>query len=786
MRVRKVAAAAAVVFGVLTVPAQSVAFAADPVPAAAAAALPSYIPLSPARLLDTRPGGPTIDGVGSGGGAVLPHQNRVLTVGGRGGVAPDAVAVALNVTATQGDANTVLTVYPTGQPMPVASNLNPKRGEDVANMVVAKLGAGGQVDIFNELGSIHVVVDVVGYFPSGSTFTATAPKRFLDTRAAGVGQTIDGQFVGTGVIGHHQVLNLQVGGRSAIPANASAVIVNLTGTQSNLGTFVTAYPTGQPLPSASNLNLTVNEDRPNLAVVRLGAGGQLSLYNGNGNVHLVADVVGWFPADDASFTSLTPARLLDTRTGFGQTIDGQFSGIGRVVAGAPLALTVTGRGGVPAAGVGAVVLNVTGTQADSWTLLSAYPSGESPPAASSLNYGPGQDLPNLVIAKVGADGRVMMANDVGSTHLVVDVLGWFPAGVSPVLSWGCPEGDLLVCSTGPTRPVPANILGFAPGNPPVAVATGPTHSLAVLTNGAVVAWGDNAAGQLGSGSRLPSPSPIAVKGLAAGSGVTQVAAGDRISVARKTNGSVVTWGLAALAPVPVTFAGNTSTVAQVFAAGNQAGAVMADGSLWAWQDNQTAATEIANAGVRSMAGGANHVLILMADSRVWGFGQNDRGQLGDMTNKARLNTAADGFAQVVNADLTTFQNVVAIAAGGNSSYAVKVDGSVWAWGDNTAGQLGNGATSPDPVRAPVAVSGLGAGAVAVPVVDGRPPLAAGAVHAVALKADGSVVAWGSNAKGQLGTGTPASSTVPVAVSGLGAGSGVKVVVASGYHTTVMS
>src|SRR5262249_10516485 len=147
--------------------------------------------------------------------------------------------------------------------------------------------------------------------------------------------------------------------------------------------------------------------------------------------------------------------------------------------------------GVPATGVGAVVLNVTASQPTEPTFVTVYPSGESRPLASNLNLVPGTDVPNLVIAKVGADGRVFLYNDRGATHLVADVVGWFPKVDSPVRTWGCPEWDTTTCIWTPVRPVPTDLDGFSPNNRPAAVATGANHSLAVLADGTVVAWGDN-------------------------------------------------------------------------------------------------------------------------------------------------------------------------------------------------------------------------------------------------------------------------------------------------------
>ena len=129
-------------------------------------------------------------------------------------------------------------------------------------------------------------------------------------------------------------------------------------------------------------------------------------------------------AADVDFTSLAPARILDTRTGIG--------GIAaKVGPGATVDATVTGTGGVPAGGVGAVVLNVTVTEPSSAGFLTVFPSGQPRPTASNLNFVPGQDVPNLVVAKVGAGGKVSVFNSVGTTHVIFDVVGWFASTTGP-------------------------------------------------------------------------------------------------------------------------------------------------------------------------------------------------------------------------------------------------------------------------------------------------------------------------------------------------------------------
>ncbi len=387
---------------------------------------PTYRGLSPARLLDSRGGQSTVDGLFVGGGVVGAGGVVELQVTGRGGVPLSGVgAVVLNVTSTEASAPSFVTVWPTGEERPNASSVNTEPGQDTPNLVIAKVGAGGRVSLFNDAGSGHLIADVVGWFPAGSAFTGLSPARLLDSR--GGQSTVDGLFVGGGVVGAGGVVELQVTGRGGVPlSGVGAVVLNVTSTEASAPSFVTVWPTGEDRPNASSVNTEPGQDTPNLVIAKVGAGGRVSLFNNAGSGHLIADVVGWFPAGSA-FTGLSPARLLDSRGGQ-STVDGLFVGGGVVGAGGVVELQVTGRGGVPLSGVGAVVLNVTSTEASAPSFVTVWPTGEDRPNASSVNTEPGQDTPNLVIAKVGAGGRVSLFNNAGSGHLIADVVGWFPAG----------------------------------------------------------------------------------------------------------------------------------------------------------------------------------------------------------------------------------------------------------------------------------------------------------------------------------------------------------------------
>jgi hypothetical protein len=352
------------------------------------------------------------DATPTSGGQLAPEQVKAngtlqLQVGGVAGVPMDASAVVMNVTVTNPAAPGYVTVWPCGSPQPLASNLNYVAGQNVPNLTISRLGAGGQVCFFS-LVATDLVADVSGYFPAGADYKPIDnPTRILDTRS-GVG--------GSSTLATRGVVQLQVGGQAGVPADASAVALNVTVTNPVAPGYVTVWPCGSPQPLASNLNYVAGQNVPNLTVSRLGTGGKLCFFSYAGT-DLVADVSGYFPAGSNFKPIDNPTRILDTRGGTGGS---------SVPANGVLQLQVGGQAGVPANG-SAVALNVTATNPAAAGFVTVWPCGVGQPVASNLNYVAGQNVPNLTMSRLGTGGKVCFFSLV-ATDLVADVSGFFPAG----------------------------------------------------------------------------------------------------------------------------------------------------------------------------------------------------------------------------------------------------------------------------------------------------------------------------------------------------------------------
>jgi len=300
--------------------------------------------------------------------------------------------------------------------MPATSNVNVVANAAVPNLAVIGVGANGSISLFNSFGSAHVLADLVGYFREGTAdttaLTSLVPDRLLDTRGDVGGHP--------GAFGPGAEFDLQVTGRGGVPAICVAAVLNVTVVGATANTFLTVWPNGEGQPTTSSLNAGPGQTVANLVISKLGPDGKIRIRNESGSSHVLVDVAGYFlTGTSGRYLPVSPRRVIDTRSGIG-TAKAR-------VGGTPLSVQISGANGLPATGVAAVQVNLTAVAPSSDTYLTVYPSGSGVPNASNLNLAAGGVRANSVIARVGADGRIMVVCGQGSTDVLVDVVGYFTA-----------------------------------------------------------------------------------------------------------------------------------------------------------------------------------------------------------------------------------------------------------------------------------------------------------------------------------------------------------------------
>ncbi|MFE9633310.1 PKD domain-containing protein [Streptomyces sp. NPDC006463] len=254
--------------------------------------------------------------------------------------------------------------------------------------------------------------NVVKAVTAGTEFTAHAPTRLLDTRA--------GTGAAKAKVGARGVVALKVGGNAQIPADVAAVALNVTVTNATDAGHIAVQPGKDFIqPTTSNLNYAAGQTVPNLVIVPV-VDGYVHLVNGGwASVDLIADVTGYFTHSAAAgYSPLTPVRAVDTREGLGAA-KGQVPGYGT------FGVEIADRRGVPK-GATAVSLNLTVTNPQEAGHLTAYPSGQTAPSTSSVNFSAGQTVANSVIVPVGPDGRISIRNGSWKpADVVIDVVGYY-------------------------------------------------------------------------------------------------------------------------------------------------------------------------------------------------------------------------------------------------------------------------------------------------------------------------------------------------------------------------
>lgn len=307
--------------------------------------------------------------------------------------------------------------------------------------------------------------------------------------------------------------------------------------------------------------------------------------------------------------------------------------------------------------------------------------------------------------------------------------------------------------------------GTAPNAPQISSAA--YLSLGLASDGTVWAWGDSRSGQLGNGQTSNTSRPAQVYGL---SGVKAVGNGYYTAYALMGDGTVRAWGVGGSGQIgdgmeedrsfPTAVSGLRDITAIATGSGFHELAVDKDGRVWGWGNNdsgqlgedpdvvwQQDLPELVDgiSDAKAVATGGSFSLALTNDGEVWAWGWNKQGQLGSGTSDEMRWTPER---------ISGLPPIVAIGAGYNNGVALDADGNVWGWGQNTNGAIGDGTYSER--RAPVKISGI----------DHVASIAAGYYHTLALKTDGTVWSWGLNNYNQLGDGTDVKKNAPVQVPGL--------------------
>jgi hypothetical protein len=390
----------------LVVPAVDVAVAAAPStvsctapsgPGPSTAVVGGFHGVTPERLVDTRQAQPVPPGCW-------------LRVPVPASVPANAQVLALTVTSDRALEPGFLTVHGCGSGLPELSNVNVRPEGPTANLAIVAIDATRETCIFSD-GGTDLIVDLVGWFgPGGSPFQEFAPRRAVDTRNPALrppgvtGPPSVGQFV--------EIPREMLG----VPADAEAVVVNLTVTQATGYGYLTAFPCGDDPPNTSNVNYNAGVDRANTSIMALGPQGSLCVRLSESSAHVIVDVNGWFGGTTGINYGARTQRIADSRNGLGGW-SGTF---------APGETRILSPEAHLPAGSRVAVLGIVSTVSSTAGFITVQPCGGSA-EVSNVNFVGGVDITNLTVVPLADDGTICVTSSA-RTHIVVDVFGGFGSG----------------------------------------------------------------------------------------------------------------------------------------------------------------------------------------------------------------------------------------------------------------------------------------------------------------------------------------------------------------------
>jgi Cysteine-rich secretory protein family len=376
-----------------------------PVPVAAAtSSATGFAPLSPARIVDTR---------SSIGATRLAAGNITrIQITGQGGVPASAKALLANVTVTGPSGSGYLTMWNCSATQPEVSTLNFSTNETVANAATIPLDGSGRLCAFSNV-SADLLIDVGGYYATSASgrYMPVVPARLMDSRE---GRGTPARLAAG------QVVELPVTGTAGIPANATAVALNVTGVVPSADSYITVFPCGA-MPPTSSLNPAAGKVTPNLVMAQVSPAGTVCFFAST-DIDLVVDVVGYAsPNATNKFTPSAPFRFTDTRDGYRTEVNAGQAGT-RLAAGQTLVVQIAGVRGVPA-NAKAISANLTVVDATNSGYITAFPCGELP-STSNVNYEATAAIANAAQLPLAGNGAICIFS-TASAQVIIDVNGWW-------------------------------------------------------------------------------------------------------------------------------------------------------------------------------------------------------------------------------------------------------------------------------------------------------------------------------------------------------------------------
>jgi IPT/TIG domain-containing protein len=336
-----------------------------------------------------------------------------------------------------------------------------------------------QVQATTSIGTSLLTAQTGYIYTALSNYTALAtPFRILDTRSKTCIQCTGGALVAGAARTVPITSYTDPKTHENVPPDATAVVINVTAVAGTATSLLAVYPAGTGQPTASNLNFAAGKVIPNLVTATLGESGDITIYNADGTVNVLADVEGYFEPPSSStvvgeFHAIAPVRVCDTRS---TSSTPACKAHGELIGTSPLIVNVTTGAGIANGNAAAAVLNITGIAGSALTFLSVFPTtstgtcafgGSTAPSFSTLNLTAGVVEANRVMVGLGPstpggnDTSVCVYNAAGTMNVVLDANGWFGGSGAPAGDQYQAIGPSRICDTrtGSGHPCAGETLG---------------------------------------------------------------------------------------------------------------------------------------------------------------------------------------------------------------------------------------------------------------------------------------------------------------------------------------